>query len=209
MNPLTLLSAIFLLFFASHASAEMITLKDGRSVAGKILEKTPQSIKVEVNGMAMTYYNDDIKDIDGVAIATPTPAPAIAAPAAPAATASAITPLSIITPEKRALILKFMDVFGTRQALAQNFEAMMNHLPADKPEESAKLRERIKVDEIVEQLIPVYDRNFSTEDLQGFIDFYDSPKGHKLVSTIPIVMKESIEVSAKYLQDKFPELQGK
>ncbi len=120
------------------------------------------------------------------------------APAAPAAAPAASG--------KRELVLKFIDVFGTRKALEQNFEMMLEQMPADKPEEVTQFRQRVKVDEIIEQLIPIYERNFSAEELQAFISFYESPNGQKLISTIPVLMQESVEVSAAYIEGKFPEL---
>lgn len=133
-------------------------------------------------------------------------APAVAAPVAVEPVAAApVAAAPVVTAEKRTLIMKFVEVFGTKKALEQNFEMMLEQMPSDKPEEAAKLRERVKVDEILELLIPVYDRNFSAEELQAFISFYESPNGQKLINTIPVLMQESVEVSANYLEEKFPE----
>jgi hypothetical protein len=137
---------------------------------------------------------------------TPEVAPAVVA-AEPAAQAPAVAaPAAEASSGKRALVLKFIDVFGTRKALEQNFEMMLEQMPADKPEETTQFRERVKVDEIIELLIPIYERNFSAEELQAFINFYESPNGQKLISTIPVLMQESVEVSASYIESKFPEL---
>ncbi len=147
----------------------------------------------------------------------PVDAPAALPPAVETAVAAAPAPdaqapmaaASVIDADKKALILKFIEVFGTRKALEQNFELMLSEMPADKPEEVKQLRERVRVDEIIEQLLPIYDRNFTTEDLKGFIAFYDSPQGHVLLDKIPVLMKESVEISAKYLEGKFPEMKEK
>ena len=70
--------------------------------------------------------------------------------------------------DKRALILKFIDVFGTRQALTNNFDTMLTQIAKNKPDEAQKIRQRVKVDEIIERLLPIYDRNFTSEDLKVF-----------------------------------------
>ena len=54
---------------------------------------------------------------------------------------------SAIDPDKKALILKFIDVFGTRQALINNFELMLQQIEKEKPDEAQKIRERVKVDD--------------------------------------------------------------
>ena len=110
-----------------------------------------------------------------------------------------------ISPEKKALILKFIEVFGTRNALNQNLDMIIKQIPPEQASEATQMREKIKVDEIIDQLLPVYDRNFTSEELQGLINFYDSPLGHALVQKIPVLMKESVEISSKYMESKFPE----
>ena len=112
---------------------------------------------------------------------------------------------STIEQSKKELILKFIDVFGTRQALTNNFEMMIKQIEKEKPDEAQKIRQRIKVDEIIERLLPIYDRNFTSEDLNAFISFYASHEGKKLISTIPELMKESVQESVKYMEEKFPE----
>ena len=259
------------MFFAglSFASAATLNLADGRSVQGDIVKQDGKSVEINVDGVNMTYYADEIKDIDGKPLAAspapaqdqpaaqPTPAPEPQAAAqsdagsntdnqapidntaqptaqadntdqtensiqsdnadqtdtanTPAAVTPTVTtptpaPASTMDPDKKALILKFIDVFGTRQALTNNFEMMLKQVEKEKPDEAQKIRQRVKVDEIIERLLPIYDRNFTSEDLKAFIDFYGSPEGKKLIVTIPELMKESVSISVKYMEEKFPEV---
>ena len=106
------------------------------------------------------------------------------------------------------MILKFIDVFGTRQALSNNFDLMLKQIEKEKPDEAQKIRQRVKVDEIIERLLPIYDRNFTSVDLKAFIAFYGSPEGQKLIGTIPELMKESVQESVKYMEEKFPEVKS-
>jgi len=325
---------LMMFFVGGVASAATITFNDGRTVQGDIIKQDNKSLQINLDGVTMTYYADEIKDIDGKPFAadqtnpvanteatapaaavapaaqpeavTPAPAapaeavapapaapaeavapapaapaeavapapaapaeavapapaapveavapapaapaeavapapaapaeavaPAPAAPAeavapapaapveavapAPAAHAEAVAPAPVasqaapvvaadtITQEKKDLILRFMDVFGTRQALSSNFAAMLTQIAKDKPDEAQTIRQRVKVDEIIERLLPIYDRNFTSEDLKSFISFYASVEGQKLIKTIPQLMKESVVESVKYMQEKFPE----
>jgi Uncharacterized protein conserved in bacteria (DUF2059) len=203
-----ILGMMVMMFFLNLglASAASINLTDGRVVQGDIIEQDNKSLKISVDGVAMTYYADEIKDIDGKPFAAPAPA---AKPEAVANPVSASAPASVggtIDEDKKALILKFIDVFGTRQALTNNFDLMLKQIEKEKPDEAQKIRQRVKVDEIIERLLPIYDRNFTSEDLKTFIAFYGSAEGQKLIGTIPELMKESVQESVKYMEEKFPEV---
>ena len=227
------------------ASATTVNLTNGSAVQGDIIKQDNKSLQINVDGVTMTYYADEIKDIDGQPFAT-APAvqpeatapvvaaqPEVAAPvvAPPVVTAPVVNPPvvappvvnapvvnppavapegSTIDPDKKALILQFMDVFGTRQALTNNFSTMIAQIAKDKPDEAQTISQRVKVDEIIDRLLPIYDRNFTADDLKAFIAFYGSPAGQKLIQTIPKLMKESVIESIKYMREKFPEInQGK
>jgi hypothetical protein len=190
------------------ASAVSVNLTNGNVIQGDIVKQDSKSLQISVDGVTMTYYADEIKDIDGKPFTAgqKEPAGGVAAPA-PAPEAQLSAPVAgTIDQDKKALILKFIDVFGTRQALANNFELMLKQIEKEKPDEAQKIRQRVKVDEIIEQLLPIYDRNFTSDDLKAFIAFYGSAEGQKLISTIPELMKESVQESVKYMEEKFPEV---
>jgi hypothetical protein len=203
---------------ATPGLASTVNLNDGRVVQGDIIKQDNKALQISVDGITMTYYADEIKDVDGQPFAgkkepaagTETPAPEASQPETaaqpPAAENTTATPTEGIDEEKKALILKFIDVFGTRQALTNNFEMMLKQIEKERPDEAQKIRQRIKIDEIIDRLLPVYDRNFSSDDLKAFITFYGSAEGRKLIGTIPELMKESVQESIKYMQEKFPEV---
>ena len=61
----------FLLFFIiSPSLAETVYLKDGKTVEGKIIEKTDKYIKVEVSGVPVTFFNDQLQEDKGKSIDT-------------------------------------------------------------------------------------------------------------------------------------------
>lgn len=63
------LLGIILMFMAACCStavfAETVILKSGKIVDGKITEQTDKYIKVDFEGMSLTYYSDEIESIDG------------------------------------------------------------------------------------------------------------------------------------------------
>jgi len=60
-------SLILLLFLAvfTPVYAETVLLKNGKTVEGNIVEKTDKYIKIDVVGIAVTYYLNDVESIDG------------------------------------------------------------------------------------------------------------------------------------------------
>jgi hypothetical protein len=230
---------VFVLLTAPFAGAETVVLKTGTVINGKILERDTEKIKIEVSGLPLTYYVDNIQTIDGMdaAVANPNPAPAALTPPAAVETPAPVpavapapavaTPPSETAPEpatvplaplvsspsqnaapagepsssKRELILKFIDVFGTRESLKQNFEQLIKR---STPQQAQMIQGAFNLDELIEQLIPVYDKYFTENDLIDYINFYSSERGRKLLQTVPNLMQESIGVSLKYFKEKLP-----
>jgi hypothetical protein len=60
------LLSVAILFFGNYGFAEIIVLKSGETVEGKITEKTDKYVKVDFFGTALTYFLDDIETIDGL-----------------------------------------------------------------------------------------------------------------------------------------------
>ena len=60
-----------ILFISSFAFAETVILKSGKTTEGKIIEKTDKYIKIDIQGVPITYFNDEIKSIDGKEPAAP------------------------------------------------------------------------------------------------------------------------------------------
>ena len=111
---------------------------------------------------------------------------------------------SAISPEKRGLILQFIEVIGTRKNLEANFKEILSRAPA---EQKVKLERVLKADVIIEELIPLYDKHFDENELRSFINFYQSEAGRKLLIALPEIMEESIKVSTQFLQKKMSDSQ--
>lgn len=196
------------------ALADTVKLKNGTVVEGKILEKTADAVKMDVSGMTLTYYSDEIDTVqpaqEAAAPAQAVVADTAAVPPAPDAPA-AVAPASVTenasddgvaSMSKDALIRKFVQIYGVKENMQANFDQMTATL---KPDQAEAFRAAIKVDDIVEQLLPIYDKHFSEDDLRAYIHFYASPQGKKLVQTLPLLMKDSVDVSMKYLDAHLPE----
>jgi S1-C subfamily serine protease len=68
---------VFIIFFAFTLSfaflsyPETITLKSGKTIEARIIERTDSYIKVDIKGIPITYYLDEIEAIEGVKTSTP------------------------------------------------------------------------------------------------------------------------------------------
>ena len=61
------LALLFCLSLPISTFSEIIVLKSGKSVEGRYLRKTDESITIDIEGIPITYYFDEIRTIDGVA----------------------------------------------------------------------------------------------------------------------------------------------
>ncbi len=61
---------------------------------------------------------------------------------------------------------------------------------------------KAKVDpnDIIELIIPIYEKHFTHEDIKQLIVFYESPIGKKLIKTQPQIFRESLDVGAEWAQ---------
>lgn len=64
------MQVLVVLSTAHFCFAEDIILKSGKTIEGKIIEKTDEYVKVDFNGVPLTYFFDDIESIKGFGIDT-------------------------------------------------------------------------------------------------------------------------------------------
>lgn len=176
--------------FSATCFAETIYLRDGRILKEKIIQKGSYYIVTEVNGFPRKYYMGQIDRIEEDTIIDTADVEnididqyeAIGMPA-----------------DKAKLIVVLMDVSGVRQNMEQNIKKVIEGVPDDQKDYYEKL---FDVDEIIEQLIPLYDKHYTEKELYEIIEFYEGPVGQKLLEVTPKIMKESIGVSVEYFKEK-------
>lgn len=61
-----------------------------------------------------------------------------------------------------------------------------------------KFRTSANTHELLELIIPVYDKYYSLEDLKQINAFYESPSGQRMVQVSPEVMKESMQIGQQW-----------
>jgi hypothetical protein len=65
---------------------------------------------------------------------------------------------------------------------------------------------QISLDNIQEQMIPVYQKHFSREDLAALTQFYTSATGQKVLKEMPSVVADAMKVTTPIMQQQIEKL---
>lgn len=128
-----------------------------------------------------------------------------ATPATPSAQPAPPQPAPTkVDPEKEKAIRHLMELNGSGKLAdniteAMSFQvktAMSRNLPADRLQKfmddfNQKLTARSPSTEVASAEVSTYSQHFTMEDLQGMIQFYESPVGQRMAKALPEVMQES------------------
>lgn len=121
----------------------------------------------------------------------------------------------------REQILKFFDVLqvrrnmqiaidGMKEQMKSGAEQGFRHkLPNATAEQIHQMQamvddafSEISYDELIDAMVPVYQRHLSKSDIDGILAFYASPAGLKLLHEQPAIMRESMEAAGAVEQKK-------
>jgi uncharacterized protein len=122
---------------------------------------------------------------------------------------------SKIDPAKEADIRKLLELVGTKALVSQTMESMSksikplltNSLPPGDYREKlvdlffAKFTAKADVQHLLDLAVPVYDKNFSQQEIRSLIGFYQTPLGQKAIATLPKVTAEMQEQGRKWGED--------
>ena len=125
-----------------------------------------------------------------------------------------------ISPAKEASIRKFLELTNAKQhaidfgqEVSENLTYVLqkNLPPGEHNEEISKrlaseLAKRLNSDDFIAQLVPVYDRAFSEDDLVSINQFYESPAGRKLLEATPTVMEEAGDITENWVKELIPQI---
>lgn len=182
---------IFIACMPLQAQADTIYLKDGTVVEGEITSKRTDAVVINVKGVPKRFFVQEIDAINESETEMSVKKDY---------TLENLRPLSEIPESKVKLILKFLEVDGTKKRMQENLKVAIANAPeARRPE----LQALIRVDEILEQLVPMYDKVFSESELEEVIMFYESFAGQKLVEITPIILNETVKATYSYIMNKF------
>jgi hypothetical protein len=130
--------------------------------------------------------------------------------AAPAQAASANSAPSI-DPAKESAIRNMFEVLGMAKMMQQVIAGMSDSmkpmltssLPAGAYREKLvdlffqKFQSKLRIEQLLDLAVPIYDKYFSKEEVEGLTRFYQTPLGQKALSVLPQSMVEMQTASMK------------
>lgn len=124
-----------------------------------------------------------------------------------------------LTPARRQEVLRLVEAMGGKELIMQFVHQNMNTVKKFRPditpektplverEISAMVSEKIAAPGgLAEQLLPVFAKRFTPQELRELTAFYESPTGRKVVSVMPGAMKEARDVAQRMAIGMIPEL---
>lgn len=184
MKKIGLVFLLFL-FMPSFASADIIRLKNGKIVEGRIIEERSYAIKVQSGKYTQMIYrymiDKIITDEQQKKIMEKLDNP------------------ETVSPKKRELVLRLFEVNGSRGEVIRVFDELIEKAPFDS---QAYLRSLLIPDEVIEKVIPLYANNYTEEELEDLIRFYSSPTGSKHLKLAPQIMGDILKTIAEYFKGK-------
>jgi hypothetical protein len=121
--------------------------------------------------------------------------------------------------------MRFLDLMQIRARMVQMMEGMKGgmktgaeaglkqEVPNPTPEQLAKadfiaetVFKDIPIDEMVDAMIPIYQRHLTKADLDAIIAFYSSPAGQRLLKEQPGMMAEGMKAGQDIMLKRVPEL---
>ncbi|HEY2461727.1 MAG TPA: DUF2059 domain-containing protein [Candidatus Acidoferrum sp.] len=120
------------------------------------------------------------------------------------AAGSAPAPAASIDPAKEADIRSLIELLGVhdavQEAAARNIEQFHDNLQASVPDNDhgrkfvaafiQDYQAKFNADDLANQLLPIYDKHFTEDEIKGLLQFYGSPLGQKLASEMPKLNSE-------------------
>ncbi len=113
-----------------------------------------------------------------------------------------LTVVSAFSESKEDKIRRMMDITGSGdvgmmvfESLMQQYEAAFPDIPQDYWDEVATL---FTADDLINLIVPIYDRHFTSDEIDQLIEFYESEIGTKLVERTPIITQESMIAGQQY-----------
>jgi hypothetical protein len=129
----------------------------------------------------------------------------------PGVIAQTLSTQSEVAPS-REQVMKFLEVTRAKSRVEQVFAGMAKQarmgaelgFKQKVPEQLARVDaisdsifKEFSVDELIDAIVPIYQKHLSKSDLDGILAFYASPTGQKLLKEMPAILSESMEAGGE------------
>ncbi|WP_229238393.1 DUF2059 domain-containing protein [Dyella amyloliquefaciens] len=113
-------------------------------------------------------------------------------------------------PASEAQVRQLMDVVGVGKMLSQmNYQAvttMQQSLPCVPAEYWQNYMDANATQQFIGRLVPVYQKHFNADELDGLLKFYRSPLGQKVINEMPTTMAEANQAGRQWSQERSDQL---
>ncbi|MFH1198809.1 MAG: DUF2059 domain-containing protein [Candidatus Omnitrophota bacterium] len=185
----------FLFFIFTMAFAETVVLKSGQKIEGKITENTDKYIKINFSGVELTYYKDQIAQIDGKGL--------VAVAAAPGGD----------------LVAEAMEISGANKIIQEFVNSYNSGLIGAKDKVNAQAQpilDKAALDpsfalELRQAAVDYFSAHLEQDKLKAVIDWFQGPLGMKILdleskgADTPAAQKELQDISFNLKNNKIPE----
>ena len=110
-----------------------------------------------------------------------------------------------IDPAKEADIVSLMELVGARDlvqdganaAIEQSREKLLASVPNNDKGQAfvnafaASYQKKFDVDQVTDQLVAIYDKHYTEDEIKGLLQFYGSPLGQKVAAEMPKIGRET------------------
>jgi len=145
---------------------------------------------------------------------------------APQTQTRVVTVTRVVDPAKEQDIRNLLELTGSKDLVMQVIDASLGQIRANFAQAlpqnergrkfadafAEKFRTKLNADTFVDRVVPIYDKYFSDEDIQGLLKFYGTPLGQRAIKALPQITRESqaigFELGKKAASDTIEELKN-
>jgi uncharacterized protein len=110
--------------------------------------------------------------------------------------------VSAETQNKEADIRKLISVAGSEDILRQTLPKMVAQMKLAMPQVPDEAWHELEKPETIKKLVdlyvPIYEKHFTHDEIRGMLNFYETPLGKKMVTTMPLVLQESMDAGNRW-----------
>lgn len=203
---LGLFLSLLILYIPILLYGDTIKFKSGKIIEADIIEKNNDYIKVDIAGIGITYYLEEIDSITGALVESGD---------------SLSYGEEFLSEAKRADIKKLFEITGALESEKQLSKviifSMIENFKKVQPDMSQEILEVLsdemnKVfveamsdeDGYIEMIVRLHHRHYTHDDIRSLSDFYQTDLGKKIIKIMPILMQESFVIGQAWGQSLVP-----
>ena len=124
-----------------------------------------------------------------------------------------------VAPASKEDVQKYLALMHSREMMTKMMDAMLKPMHQVLHEQHLKDKDKLPPDfesrmnremddflknfpfeEMIQAMVPVYQKHFTKDDINNFIAFYSTPTGQKLLQEMPAIMAESMQSMMPLMQ---------